>query len=181
MFGRKKRKEIVTTGIRARALITGIENTGVKINNNPRLKLTLQVQPGGEMPFVATKKVTITSASIPTVGSTIWVRYEPNDRSRIEVEEPESDSATARLQVNIIGVGTAAQRVTIDGKPLPSGPPRVTTRTVIDGGTTVIDARSVRAVRGAQRDGARGHLSGQPDATGRPSAARWPTCSRRVS
>src|SRR3979490_2181132 len=104
MFGRKK-KEIRANGIRARALITGIEDTGTTINDNPRVKLVLQVQPEGELPFEASKKLTVSRIRIAAAGSTIGVRFDPSDRTRIELDEPGSESARSTVQVNVAGLG----------------------------------------------------------------------------
>ena len=50
-------------------MITRIEDTGGTINNNPRVKLTLQVQPDGDLPFEVTKKATVPRVSITTTTS----------------------------------------------------------------------------------------------------------------
>jgi hypothetical protein len=88
MFGNKKKKErILTDGISAEAVVIDVADTGVTINDNPRVKLTLQVQPEGDAPFQATKKVTVSRVSIPRPGDHYWVRYDPADTSEVEFDE----------------------------------------------------------------------------------------------
>lgn len=94
MFGNKKRN-ILENGIQARAVITQVRDTGVTINDNPRVELTLQVQPEGAMPFEAKKKVTVSRVRIPSIGGTMWVRYDPADPSRVEFDDAKTDEVNA--------------------------------------------------------------------------------------
>jgi Short C-terminal domain len=77
----------------------------------------------------------------------------------------QTEPVTSSVQVQVEGLGTPGAQVTINGEPLPPNPASpsnpanpanpadptvptsVTTRTVIDGGTTVIDARGVPGLR----------------------------------
>jgi hypothetical protein len=67
LFGGKKKK-ILSEGVQARAVVLSVADTGMTINDNPRVKLTLQVQPEGQAPFQAEKKVTVSRVSIPSPG-----------------------------------------------------------------------------------------------------------------
>jgi hypothetical protein len=109
VFGNKK-KEILANGIQARAVIMQVKDTGVTINDNPRVELILQVQPEGEAPFQATKKVTVSRVAIPTAGSARWVRYDPADPSRVEfdVEKTEQVNAAAQAAVSVTSAGVTA-------------------------------------------------------------------------
>ena len=90
MFGNKKKKErILTDGISAEAVVIDVADTGVTINNNPRVKLTLQVQPEGDAPFQAEKKVTVSRVEIPRPGDKFFVRYDPADPSEVEFDHGE--------------------------------------------------------------------------------------------
>src|SRR5947209_424263 len=94
MFGSKKRK-ILENGVQARAIITNVEDTGVTINDSPRVKLTLQVQPDGEVPFEVTKKTLVSRLRIPSVGDALWVRYDRSDRSEVEIDNTKTDEVNA--------------------------------------------------------------------------------------
>jgi Short C-terminal domain len=121
VFGKKK-KEILANGIQARATITNVQDTGMMINNNPRVKLTLQVTPDGDVPFEATKKVTVSRIAIPRIGDSLWVRYDPADPSAIEFDEAKNAEASSAIAINPGAVS-------------------------VTGGATVIDARNVPGLR----------------------------------
>jgi len=85
MFGGKK-KRILEQGTQATAVVVNVQDTGMTVNNNPRVKLTLQVQPDGELPFQVEKKTTVSRVSIPSIGDQFIVRYDPNDKSNVEFD-----------------------------------------------------------------------------------------------
>jgi hypothetical protein len=139
LFGKKK--DILSSGAQARALITRVADTGMTINNNPRVKLTLQVQPEGDVPFEVTKKLTVSRLSIPAVGTAIWVRYDVADKSKVEIDQAKNDEAGA---IAAPAQGPAAGATALGTFPISS----TTFTTTIDGGSTVIDARNVSGLRG---------------------------------
>jgi hypothetical protein len=81
--------------------VINVADTGVTVNNNPRVKLTLQVQPEGDAPFEATKKVTVSRVSIPQPGTRFIVRYDPADPSEVEFDTAAVDqvNTTAHEQM----------------------------------------------------------------------------------
>jgi hypothetical protein len=85
LFGGKKKK-LLAEGIQARAVVINVQDTGMTINDNPRVKLTLQVQPEGEIPFEVTKKQTVSRVSIPRIGDEYIVRYDPADPGDVEFD-----------------------------------------------------------------------------------------------
>jgi hypothetical protein len=102
MFGNKKKK-ILSEGVQARAVVINVQDTGMTINDNPRVKLTLQVQPEGAVPFEATKKSTVSRVAIPRVGDEYVVRYDPSDTSTVEFD------TAAAAQVNQAAESALAQ------------------------------------------------------------------------
>jgi putative oligomerization/nucleic acid binding protein len=138
LFGKKK--DILRTGAQARAVITRVDDTGVTINNNPRIKLTLQVQPDGDLPFEVTKKMTVSRLSIPAIGTSIWVRYDVADKSKVEIDQAKNDEAGATA---VPAEGPGAGAATLGTFPIAGA--TLTTR--IDGGSAVIDARNVPGLR----------------------------------
>ncbi len=119
MFGRKK-KDILANGIPARATITNVQDTGMTINDNPRVKLTLQVQPDGDMPFEATKKVTVSRIAIPRIGDSMWVRYDPADPGAVEFDEAKNAAAAkSAIAINPGGVGVTGGAAVIDARNVP--------------------------------------------------------------
>jgi hypothetical protein len=108
MFGNKKKKErILTDGISAEAVVINVADTGVTINDNPRVKLTLQVQPEGDAPFQAEKKVTVSRVEIPRPGDTYFVRYDPADPSEVEFDTAKVAAANAVAQEEVAQAAAA--------------------------------------------------------------------------
>jgi hypothetical protein len=116
MFGNKKKKErILTDGISAEAVVLNVADTGVTINDNPRVKLTLQVQPEGDAPFQAEKKVTVSRVDIPRPGDHMWVRYDPADPSEIEFDTAKVAQVNAGAQEQVAQAAAAAVPADLQG------------------------------------------------------------------
>jgi hypothetical protein len=107
MFGNKKKK-ILADGISARAVVINVADTGMTVNDNPRVKLTLQVQPEGDAPFEATKKVTVSRVAIPSVGDSYYVRYDPANPSEVEFDQEKMQAANAAARSEIAQAAAAA-------------------------------------------------------------------------
>jgi hypothetical protein len=132
MFGNKKKK-ILAGGTQAQAVVSGVQDTGVTINENPRVKLTLQVQPEGGMPFEVTKKTTVSRVSIPRVGDQFVVRYDPADTSNVEfdtaavaqanqaAEAAMMQAAAARVPGDLLTGGTLGRGACVDVQKTPTG------------------------------------------------------------
>ncbi len=82
------------------------------INDNPRVKLTLQVQPEGEVPFQAEKKITVSRVSIPRAGDEYVVRYDPADPSKVEFDTAAAAQANASVETQV--AEAAASRIPSD-------------------------------------------------------------------
>lgn len=72
-------------GHRATATVAGVTDTGVTVNQNPRLQLTLEVAPADGMTFTAQKAAVVPRFSIPRVGDQIVVYYDPADRRQVDI------------------------------------------------------------------------------------------------
>ncbi len=84
--GRKRKQRLEEAGVNAPAQIVAVNDTGMTINNNPRIALTLQVSPtDGTAPFQLSKKVTVSRVSIPRPGDALAVRYDPSDHDNFEI------------------------------------------------------------------------------------------------
>jgi hypothetical protein len=106
MFGSKKKK-ILSEGTQARAVVIDVQDTGVTINENPRVKLTLQVQPEGQAPFQVTKKQTVSRVAIPRVGSEYLVRFDPSDPSNVEFDTAAAAQSNATAQAKLAEAAAA--------------------------------------------------------------------------
>lgn len=77
------------TGEAAQATITNVVNLGVNVNgNNPALRFQLEVHPTGRPTFAAQAVGVVAETSIPKYqsGSSVWVKFDPNDISRVTLD-----------------------------------------------------------------------------------------------
>jgi hypothetical protein len=68
--------KLVRDGKPATATVTSIRDTGTTINKNPRVELTLQVQPEDGPPFEVKAKRTASRIALPQVGGAYAIRYD---------------------------------------------------------------------------------------------------------
>jgi hypothetical protein len=83
LFGRGKRQralQLVQHGQRCPGEVMSVEDTNVTINDNPRVRITVQAQPPGEPPFTIVKTTTVSRVNIPRRGDRCTVFYDPSDR-----------------------------------------------------------------------------------------------------
>lgn len=106
MFGGKK-KRTLAEGVQARAVAINVRDTGVTVNNNPRVKLTLQVQPEGQAPFEVEKKLTVSRVAIPRIGDEFIVRYDPADPRSVEFDTAAVAEANAAAQTQLAAAAAA--------------------------------------------------------------------------
>jgi len=84
-FGRSKTEELEEKGRQAPGVVTAVRDTGVTINQNPRVHVDVRVEPPGEEPFPVTHTATISRVSLPRTGDHVTVIYDPGDHSKAEV------------------------------------------------------------------------------------------------
>ena len=70
-------------GVPAEAVILKISDTGTTINNNPVVRLLLEVHPPDQLPFQAETEQTLSRLQIPQVqpGATVQVKYNPTNHA----------------------------------------------------------------------------------------------------
>jgi hypothetical protein len=111
MFGREKKDK--GPMIEARATITNVQDTGMTINDNPRVKLTLRVEPEGGEPWEAVKKATVSRINIPRVGDPIRVKYFQNAPDGLAIQ-PRTDEDIAAAQAAQAGHAAPAPAAVAD-------------------------------------------------------------------
>lgn len=82
-------QKIIATGQPAKATVLAFTPTGINVNgSNPYVSLSLQVMPDTRAPFVAQAQGVVAAQSVAKFqpGSVIYVRYDPNDTTRVAVE-----------------------------------------------------------------------------------------------
>jgi hypothetical protein len=81
--GRKKQAklaELATRGKRCSGVVVSVDDTGVTINDNPRVRITVRAEPPGESPFTIVKTATVSRVRIPRPGDRCVVVYDPANR-----------------------------------------------------------------------------------------------------
>lgn len=100
LFGKKK-KRILESGISAQATVLAVQDTGMTINDNPRVKLKMQVMPDGGTPFEATKTMTVSRVAIPRAGDQFYVKYDPANPDTIEMDSARAQAQNAVAQTMV--------------------------------------------------------------------------------
>ena len=85
---RRRMEELAATGKQGTAVVLGISDTGTRINDNPRVKLLLEIHIPNYQPYQAQKTLTLPLIYLPQVqtGSTINILADPaqpNNEKRI--------------------------------------------------------------------------------------------------
>jgi hypothetical protein len=74
------------TGQRATAVIEGVEQTGMQINDQPQVYLTLRVKPPGGAEFVHQRKLVLPFGSVVQPGYLVEVAYDPANPDNVAIE-----------------------------------------------------------------------------------------------
>jgi hypothetical protein len=84
--GRKRKQRLEEAGVNGTGEIISVRDTGMTVNNNPRIGLTLRVTPtDGSAPFDLSKKQTVSRVAIPRAGDAFVVRYDPDDHENWDI------------------------------------------------------------------------------------------------
>jgi hypothetical protein len=65
--------------------VAEINDTGITINDDPVVRMTLNVNPGMAGTFTHTAELAVSRVKIPRVGDTVKVIYDPKDLSRFSI------------------------------------------------------------------------------------------------
>ena len=79
---RKKAEELFATGAKGAGTVVLVQDTGMTVNDNPRVKMTFRVEPlDGSAAFDLEKTTTVSRVEIPRQGDRYPVWYDPQDTS----------------------------------------------------------------------------------------------------
>jgi Short C-terminal domain len=79
---RKQAAELFETGQRGAGTVISVQDTGMTVNDNPRVKMVFRVEPlDGSPSFDATKTTTVSRVEIPRQGDRYPVWYDAQDPS----------------------------------------------------------------------------------------------------
>jgi hypothetical protein len=80
---RKMAEQLMATGSRGAGTVVQVQDTGMTVNDDPRVKMTFRVEPlDGGPAFDANKTTTVSRLSIPRQGERYPVWYDPQDTSK---------------------------------------------------------------------------------------------------
>jgi hypothetical protein len=86
-------------GVEAPAQVVNVVDTGTTVNDDPRVELTLRVEPAGGDGFEVARKMVVSRVKLPRVGERVTVWFDPEDRSRFTFENSDvtDDGAAAAV------------------------------------------------------------------------------------
>lgn len=79
----KNYKYVNKIGEPAEAVVLDISDTGITINDNPKVRLKLKVYPKDREPYEATVSQVVSRVTIPRVGDRVYVKFDPNNPSNV--------------------------------------------------------------------------------------------------
>ena len=100
MFGGKKKKaeNLMQSGSKAVGTIVGVRDTGMTINDNPRIVLSFRIDPlDGSESFAADKKATVSRVAIPQAGQRFPVWFDPADHSSFMYATIDNDQGRQQI------------------------------------------------------------------------------------
>ena len=100
MFRSKKAKaeNLMATGAKAVGTLTSVRDTGMTINDNPRVLMSFRIEPlDGSPAFEATKKSTVSRVQIPQPGCRYPVWYDVADPSNFAFAMVHDDSGRQQI------------------------------------------------------------------------------------
>jgi hypothetical protein len=89
-----REQQLFQTGQRATAVIEGVEGTGVSINDQPQVYLTLRVKPRNGAEFIHQRKLVLPFGSVVQPGYLVDVAYDPANPDNVALETDPRYTAT---------------------------------------------------------------------------------------
>jgi hypothetical protein len=118
-FGKKKREQainLVEHGSRGVGVVLSVEDTGMSVNDNPRVRMRFRVEPlDGSPPFEAEKKRVVSRVQIPRAGERYPVWYDPSDPEKWAYATVDDEQGRQSLRQMF---GAAAETFTGVGDPM---------------------------------------------------------------
>ena len=113
---RKRAENLFQTGAKGAGTVIQVRDTGMTVNNNPRIKMTFRVEPlAGGAAFDVTKTKTVSRVEIPRQGERYPVWYDPQDHDSWAFATIADDQGRATMRQlfgdvaeTFVGMGGAA-------------------------------------------------------------------------
>ena len=134
MFGKGKREKaqnLMANGAKGIGTVTNVQDTGVTMNDNPRVKMMFRIEPlDGSPAFDAQKTTTVSRVAIPRAGERYPCWYDPADPSTWAYATIHDDEGRAQIRAlfgpqaeTITGIGGAAAAAAAAGGVAVAPPP----------------------------------------------------------
>ena len=116
-------EELMRTGTKGVGTITDVRDTGITINNNPRIVITMRIEPtDGSAPVDRQKTVTVSRVQIPQIGARYPAWFDPADPEKWMFGTAMDASASAEVKDMFAraqaGPGSAAAVAPADNGPV---------------------------------------------------------------
>jgi hypothetical protein len=102
IFGKskaQKAQDLMATGSKGVGTVVSVEDTGMTVNDNPRVKMIFRVEPlDGSPALDLEKKTTVSRVEIPRQGDRYPVWYDPQDTSTWAYATVADDSGRENLR-----------------------------------------------------------------------------------
>jgi hypothetical protein len=96
---RKKAEDLMATGAKGVGTVIGVQDTGMTVNDNPRVKMTFRVEPiDGSPALDLNKTTTVSRVQIPRQGDRYPVWYDLQDPSKWAYATVADDSGRATMR-----------------------------------------------------------------------------------
>jgi hypothetical protein len=79
----KNYKRVNKIGEPAEAVVLDISDTGITINDNPKVRMKLKVYPKEREPFEAIIKQVVSRVTIPRIGDRVHVKFDPDNPTNV--------------------------------------------------------------------------------------------------
>jgi hypothetical protein len=124
LFGKSKQEkaaDLVQTGTRGVGVVLNVQDTGVTMNDNPRVQMTFRIEPlDGGPAFEAEKTKVVSRVQIPRAGDRYPVWYDAADPSTWAFAFVENEEGRDNIRLMF---GEAAETMTGIGNPAAAAPP----------------------------------------------------------
>ena len=96
---KKQAEELMASGAKGVGTVVSVQDTGMTVNDNPRVKMVFRVEPvDGSPAFDAEKKTTVSRVEIPRVGDRFPTWYDPADASSWAYATVNDDQGRAQIR-----------------------------------------------------------------------------------
>ena len=93
----KNYKYVNRIGETAEAVVLDISDTGITINDNPKVRLKLKVYPKDWEPYEATVSQVVSRVTIPRIGDRVYVKFDPNNPTNVILLYKKDSDAIERM------------------------------------------------------------------------------------